>query len=91
MPSLYNSHSNDGLIAFWKACEIPNDVISHPFTEGENVALTFLVLSNYMLREVGLHFPLPLDVSFLLNEHRLSLECCHPNVLHLLLGISVVY
>ena len=75
MASFYNLYSDDGLAAFWAIYEILEDVIVHPLTNGDNVAPKSFVISKYMLREVGLRFPLLLDLYYLLNWLKLSLEC----------------
>ena len=46
------------------------------------------MVNSYMLKEVGLRFPLPADLCYLLNGLKMSLECCKSNVLQLLMGVA---
>ena len=86
----YDLSTPEGLRAFHEAAEIPEDVEVQPDGIGMERPRDAVVLSSYMILEVGLRFPLPLDLCHLLNGLRLSLECYKLNVLRLLLGINFV-
>ena len=86
----YDLSTPEGLLAFREAAKVPDGVGIQPVREGVENPRDAVVLSSYIILEVGLRFPLPVDLCYLLNELRLWLECCKPNVLRLLLGISFV-
>ena len=86
----YDLSSADGLRAFCEAVGTPDGVSIHPFQDGADITPDAFVLSSYMLLEVGLRFPLSVDLCYLLNGLRLSLGCYRPNVLRLLMGVSFV-
>ena len=77
----YDLFTPDRLLAFCEAVEVPDGVSIQSIREGMENPLDAIVLSSYMLLEVGLRFPLSMDLCYLLNGLRLSLECYRPNVL----------
>ena len=87
MVSEFDLVIEEGLEAFRTSCEVPGEVLISPFVAGEDKPEGSVTISSYMLREVGLRFPLSRDLCYLLNGLRMSLECYQPNVLHLLLGM----
>ena len=89
MASEFDLTSEEGLEAFRTACEVPRDVIIGPYEEGMDRPVGSVIISSYMLREVGLRFPIPKDLCYLLDGLRMTLECCRPNVLQLLLGVAL--
>ena len=86
----YDLSTPEGFLAFRKAAKVPDGVGIQPVLEGVENPRDAVVLSSYMMLEVGLRFPLSVDLCYLLNGLRLSLEYYKPNVLRLLLGISFV-
>ena len=86
----YYLFTPNGFRTFREAAEVPDGVSIQPIRKGVENPQDAIVLSNYMLLEVRLRFQLSMDLCYLLNGLRLSLECCRPNVLGLLMGINFV-
>ena len=77
----YDLSTLEGLQAIREAAEVLDGMDVQPNGRGVKSPRDAMVLSSYMMLEVRLRFPLPLDLCYLLNGLRLSLECCKPNVL----------
>ena len=87
--SKFDLTMEEGLEAFRTVCEVSRYILIHPFVDGEDRPNSSVRISSYMLWEVGLRFPLPKDLCYLLNGLKMTLGCCRPNILRLLLGVAL--
>ena len=86
----YDLTTEVGLETFRVLCEVLRDIVISLFVDGSNRLAGSIIISSYMLREVGLRFPLPRDLCYLLNGLKMTLECFRSNVFRLLLGVALV-